>query len=251
MRKVVSISFLILVVTGCSVFRKNNRVTTEMALSENAALDVKKQNLTSDGFFIEKGEIEISSQDINEKFIFNVKFLKPDKYLISLKSRTGIEGARIYISGDSVLVNDRINKIFYIGSSLYLQRHFGFSLNSLPLIVGDIILDKNCEKELEKCLGNKFDLNCLVRGVRIDYIVDCRKRKVLSANQEFTTGQKGAEIKYDDFYNIGDRLIPGRTEIYQQQYNTTIKLRILKVEFPWKGSITFIPGRDYERMELL
>lgn len=73
----------------------------------------------------------------------------------------------------------------------------------------------------------------------------------MSAKQEFSSGQQGAEINYSDFYNIKDRLMPGKIEIHQNQFNTTIKIKILKVEFPWKGSINFIPGRDYEKIELL
>ena len=39
--------------------------------------------------------------------------------------------------------------------------------------------------------------------------------------------------------------------MHQNQTNTTIKIKILKIEIPWKGNIEFVPGRDYEKMELL
>ena len=71
-----------------------------------------------------------------------LKFEYPDKYLISIKSRTGIEGARIYISEDTILFNDRINKKMYYGSSLYLKRKYGLTTNFLPLIFGDIVSRK-------------------------------------------------------------------------------------------------------------
>lgn len=251
MQKIAGILIIGVLLVSCSVAKKGGKSEQVIPSTGNLAQDIKNQNITADGFFIQKGEIEIISKDINEKFVFTAKFEYPGRYLISLKSRTGIEGARIYISGDSVIANDRMNKTIYSGSSQYLQRNFGFSLNSIALIFGDIILNKECEKEITKCTGNELSLDCAVRGVRFEYKIDCRKKKLIAAEQEFSSGQKGAEISYSDFNNIKDRLIPEKIEVHQNQFNTTIKIKIVRVEFPWKGTINFIPGRDYEKIELL
>ena len=40
-------------------------------------------------FFIQKAEIEVINQDGKEKYLSTIKYEKPDKYLISIKSRTG------------------------------------------------------------------------------------------------------------------------------------------------------------------
>ena len=90
--------------------------------SSNVFESTKNQNITNNGFFIQKAEIEIVTGEGKEKYLASIKFEKPDKYLISVKSRTGIEGARIYISNDSILVNDRINKKLYSGNTFYLKR---------------------------------------------------------------------------------------------------------------------------------
>ena len=37
-----------------------------------------------------------------------IKYELPDKYLISIRSKAGIEAARIFITKDTVLINDRI-----------------------------------------------------------------------------------------------------------------------------------------------
>ena len=61
------------------------------------------QNITNTDFYIQKAEIEFTNKDNRQKFLCSIKYQRPDKYLISIKSRTGIEGARIYVSEDSII----------------------------------------------------------------------------------------------------------------------------------------------------
>ncbi len=254
MRKIILILILGTFIPGCSVTRNVSKVITESSkkyVSENVVESVKEQNITNDSFFIQKAEIEILTQNGKEKFLANIKFEKPDKFLISLKSRSGIEGTRIYISNDTVLVNDRINKKFYFATSFYIEKKYRFSLNCLPLIFGDMVIEKNCEDIVEKCSGNKLNINCMVKGVTFNYNIDCEKRKALLVNQMINFVQQGIRIKYESFLYVGNILIPKMVELEDSQYNTTIKIKILKVEFPWNGSIKFVPGKGYELIQLI
>ena len=58
----------------------------------------------------------------------------PDKFLISIKSHTGIEVARIFLTGDSIMINDRINKKLYYGSTSYLKNKYGLTTAVFPVI---------------------------------------------------------------------------------------------------------------------
>jgi hypothetical protein len=224
---------------------------SEIPVTGNILVDVKNQNLTNFDFFIQKGEVEYITDSGKDKYLFTVKFEKPGRYLVSIKNRTGIEGVRIFVSGDTLMANDRINKVLYSASSLYLQRNFGISQSLLPLIFGDIILDKNHENKSEKCIGNKVNFESRVKGQSLEFEIDCGKRKLIMAGQEGMNLQMVTEIKYDQFSNIGGISIPKYIEMHQNQTNTTIKIKILKIEIPWSGNIDFVPGRDYEKMELL
>jgi hypothetical protein len=254
LRKIILILIFGIFIGSCSVTKKIGKKVSgnsNKLLSGNFIESVKNQNLTDSSFFIQKVEIEVITDIGKEKFIGNVKFEYPDKYLISLKSRSGIEGARIFISKDTILVNDRINKKMYFGTAVYLKKNYGLTQSCLPLIFGDIVLDKNYEDDAEKCTEGKFNINCIVNGVKLNYDIDCQKRKVVLVNQMNNFVQQDIRIKYNNFFNIGDILIPKIVEIEDSQYNTNIKVRILKVEFPWKGTVKFIPGKGYELIELL
>ncbi len=254
MRKIAGIIFLGLVVTGCSVVRSSGKTLSDNPnnfIKGNVLGDTENQNITNSGFFIQKAEIEVLTSEGNNKFTANIKFEKPNKYLISLRSRTGIEGGRILISGDSIQMNDRINKKLYLGTSGYLIKKYGFSQSFLPIIFGDLILDKNCETGGERCMGDKLIFGCQLKGVLLNYVIDCKRGKVMSANQVNSYNQPGMNIKYKKFFNVSGILIPKIIEFNDSQYNIGVRIKIMKVQLPWTGNLNFIPGRGYELIELL
>jgi len=254
LRKIVILLILGIFIQGCSATKKRQNISSRnsnILLSGNVLESVKYQNITDNNIFIQKAEIELITENGSENFIGSIKYEKSGKYLISLRGRSGIEGARIYITEDSMLVNDRINKKLYFGSSIYLRKKYGLDQSFLPLIFGDIILDKECEVEPVKCLENLSELDCQVNGVILNYIIDCKKRKIILADQVINFVQQGVKLNYESFLNLGSILMPRNIEIENAQNDLIIKIRIIKVEYPWNGSIKFVPGKGYEIIELI
>jgi len=254
LRKVIIIILLSLFIGGCSVFRRSGKsIISDYANpgGNNIFEGTKIQNITNIGFFIQKAEVEIITDNGKEKYLASIKFVRPDRYLISVKSRTGIEGARIYLSNDSILVNDRINKKLYLGNIFYMKRKFGLTASFIPLIFGDVILDKNCENSSEKCEGNKIITECDVKGVILNYEIDCSKRKVVTTSQIDNFNKKVIKLKFGSFVRVGSNLIPKIIEFEDSEYNTVVKIKVIKVQLPWSGSIKFIPGKGYELIELV
>jgi hypothetical protein len=241
-------------IAGCSVIGKSGKsVPTDYANREsgNVLESTKDQNITNSNFFIQKAEIDIITEAGKEKYLASIKFERPDRYLISVKSRTGIEGARIYMSNDSILVNDRINKKLYSGNTFYLKRKFGLNSGFIPLIFGDVILDINWQDSNEKCEGNKILAECHVKGVVLNYEIDCNRRKVVKVRQTDNFDKNVFKVRFENFFNAGSNLIPKIIVFEDTQFNTIVKIKILKVELPWSGSIKFIPGKGYELIELV
>ncbi|MGC1390012.1 MAG: DUF4292 domain-containing protein [Bacteroidales bacterium] len=254
MRKIIVILILVAIATGCSITRNVSNINLERSnrlVSNNVVESVIEQNITNTGFFIQKAEIEFINEKGKEIFISSIKYEKPDKYLISLKSRSGIEGARIYISNDTILVNDRISKVLYYGTAYYLRTKYGFSQAVLPLVFGDIIIEKNCENNQIKCSEEKVNIRCGVKGLFLNYSIDCKKRKTILVDQMSNYVKQSINIKYEKFFNVGPILIPKMIEINDYEYNTTLRIKILKIESPWTGNIRFIPGKGYELIKLV
>lgn len=253
MRKIEVILVFLLIVTGCSVIKKGGNASKEIPndLSQDHLIkNTKEQNLTREGFYITKAEIVVSEQKSSQKLLANIKYQRPDKYLISIKSKTGIEAARIFISEDTILINDRINRNLYYGSTFYLSEKYGVTTSLLPLIFGDCIGISNKENNEPECIKGIVSLEGLINGIIIGYNIDCRKAKAIKAITQNSFGEKAIEISYGNFFKEKDILIPKQIEIKDIQRKNSIQIRIRKIKLRWTGLIEFIPGSRYDKIKL-
>ena len=245
---------MMILTPGCSVNRirgnRNYRVSNEIIIG-NIFENTKKQNITRNNIFIQKAEIEISNKEGTKRLLGTLKFEKPDKYLISIKSIAGIEAARIFISFDTILINDKISKKQYFGTPQYLKRKYGITTSVLPVILGDYINDDLSENRESKCLDGKLENEGIISGIRIKYIIDCKKGKSILASPENSSNEGSIEIQYSDFFEKGSIIIPGKIEIRDFTRATTIVIKIRKIESPWDGSIKFVQGNRYEIIKLI
>ena len=99
------------------------------------------------------------------------------------------------------------------------------------------------------CSDGKADLDCVVTGMKINYIIDCNIMKIVLARQEASLKNSYAEIEYRGFVRGGSGLIPSKIHINSGK--TVIDIKLGKVISPWEGSIDFIPGSRYDLIELL
>lgn len=254
MRKIDFILGLIFFGAACSVSRIDERRynASPEYMEEGKGLEgIKRQNLTANNFFIQKAEFKVISQEESINGLGSIKFEKPDKYLISLKSKGGIEVARIFISDDTILINDRINKKLYYGSPAYLKAKYGVTASVLPLLLGDYLNDDVYDNSKIKCLEGKFDIKGVINRVQVHYIIDCRSGKTLLALPEHNINGGKLQIRYSNFLRTGKAFTPWKIEVSDSLSKTTIEINIDKIESPWEGTIQFIPGSQYEQIHLL
>lgn len=254
MQKISSILFLVVIISGCSVLKKGSDKyagDSDNYLPVNNIQSTKSKNITANSFFIEKAEIEIVSPGLKEKFLGSIKFEKEGKYLISLKSLTGIEVARIFVSEDTLLANDRINRKLYYGYPDYFLRKYGIPEALLPVIFGDLVGDKIAGKDSSECIDGRLNQAYLIKGIRMLYVIDCKKNKIISAVPENSFRSESFRINYTKFTKRNELIFPVQIDITDTQRNTTIKIKIIKITSGLKDKIEFIPGNKYELIRLL
>jgi hypothetical protein len=241
---------LCIVSTACSVAKKNLQVEAITVPGEmNLIEEVKALNITNGDFNILKSEIKVSNDIESQKMICNIRYQKQGTYLISLKSQAGIEAARIFITKDTILINDRINKKIFYGDPDYLLEKYGITSDVLPVIIGDYISDVNSDEEI-KCLNGKTFIKKTEGDKEIVYTIDCKKKKITNVSSLDTEAHKGIVLRFDRFIEKDKILIPGNIEITDTNEETTILIRIEKVETELESDITFIPGKNYEKVLL-
>lgn len=247
MYKIVFISILVFGLgCSCTVLRNSEKAVAKLASKDSKDIlkIAKNQNITNSSFFIEKGKLFTSGKGGNIKLLFTMKYKQPGIYLISLKSWTGIEAFRIYISNDTVLINDRINKIVYSGKPYDFEKITGLPAGLLKVSVGDFFTGNKEGKFSERCIDNKVIVNDYFQGLVIRTIIDCYLGKANSITLTSGTPDGNINISYsknmNDYYKI-----PGRVELNDQKRNVKIVIKIVKVSVPWNGEIDFIPGKGF------
>ena len=242
---------MLIFINGCSALRRksNSNYPLEKELSGDSLIkEIEKQNLTNGSFFIQKAEIEISAVKESQKLLASIKYEFPAKYLISIRNRTGIEAARIFMNSDTVFINDRINRKLYHGYSEKVKTKFGISAKVLPVILGDLIYKKKINQEKIICKNGKAGLDYSINGLKIRYNIDCAKKKIIEAEQESDLINGNVAIEFENFKNYQNGFVPTKVGIKFRQLKVSIK--IIRIESPWNGSIEFIPGNKYDIIEL-
>ncbi len=213
--------------------------------------NVKLNNIYPGGLFIQRADIEADTKDGSNNFIVTLKRDSSQRYLISIRSKTGLEAARIFLSKDTILVNDRINRKLYYGSSDYLFRRFGIRFNLLPLLFGDFLSDGVIDDNSGNCKAGKLQVKCQVGGHKIQYMIDCKRLKVTNTYTEGNFGKVSLEMGFSKFLSMNNHEIAKNIVIKDIKSQSSIKVSIRKVILPWNGIIEFIPGNNYEHIELL
>lgn len=254
MQKITLIIVLLILFSGCSVIktgREEKQKASKVPGSERLIEFIREQNITEESFIIQRANIEIAGNEVNNKMIASVKFSKAEEFLISVRGKTGIEAARIFISPDTILINDRINRQQLIASPDYLKSKYGLSQEILPLLFGDFIDSRQTNKNLDECIDGMLYIDSFVEGIKIRYLIDCKIGKALAAIVESSLNDRGIEFHYKKFFKYNGKWIPGEIEVKNLLKETNIIISLDKITVPWEGIIEFIPGRKYEIIELL
>lgn len=243
---------LVVFISGCSGLRKVSGTKGSVGREVFFSLDsLSGNNLTDENFYIQKAELSVNTDFGRQKLATTIKFNYPDKYLVSIKIWTGMEVARAYITGDTVLINDRLNRITYYGKPEKISAKYGVPLEILPVVLGDyvsgITLNKN---ESITCQNGSSDISSVVKGSKINYYIDCEKGKILRAEREGNGGLVLNEIHFDKFITAGSKLTPSEIEVKDVKSGEVAGLKIEKILKPWDGEVEFIPGSNYDLIEL-
>jgi hypothetical protein len=254
LQKIVFILIFYLLTVSCSITRNSHIRKNEFSEgfeTENILESVRKENITNRSFFIQKAEIDIKSLSGRQRIIGSIKFDLEKRYLISIKSLSGIEAARILISNDTVLINDRLKRTLFSGSTSFLTNKYGIPITVIAGLLGDFIYGGTEEESRSNCRDGKLSINFIENEVNVKNLIDCTKKKVVLTVYEKRNEDGKKEISFDRFERSEDIVSPRRIE-YKDFYNhVTITILIKKFESPWDGIIEFIPGKNYKLIRLL
>jgi outer membrane biogenesis lipoprotein LolB len=251
MQRFIVFVLLIFLLSGCSVVRKKAIITQ---LSDDVYKDHlvngREINLTEYNFNIKKAAIEINTDEEKQKIIANLKYRKPGNYLLSVRNKTGIEAARIFINEDTILINDRINRKLFYGSTGFLKEKYGLTINAIPILLGDYIFEPRNDAGTDKCINGKLSFTELLDEKNIYGEIDCSNRKIISTFLYSGSGKEQIIIKYSNFSREKGITFPRNINLKDSTGNLSLSIEISEVELGVNDNINFIPGSGYERILL-
>ena len=249
-KEVIIIAAVIL--SGCSTMKKAVVNAPVKSSSDNLGLTDRtlKKNLTGRDFNIVKAEIEIVNNGESQKLVASVKYRKPGNYLVTIRNRTGIEAARVYITQDTVMINDRIYRKLYCGSNEYLLNKYGIATGSLPLVFGDYLEGLKEVEILKDCNNGVSEIQGYLENKELWYYLDCNKAKISGVTISEKTGTAGINMKFGEFRYADNITYPGQIIIEDILEKTQISIKIVSVDFTDNRQLEFIPGKNYERIIL-
>lgn len=245
------ILLFLVISSGCTsrLFISGETRNSEIYSPEELLSRTIKNNISLDSYLIGKGDILIQNGNTKSKFLFTGKFERPDKFLFSLKSFTGIEGARIYLTKDTILVNDRVNKRILYGKPDNIERMTGIPYNFFNMVFGDLIIQDEITGINMERVNKQLVIKQKSKNVSIRSVVETRISKVSSASLADQVRREEILLKYSKF-SKEMKHFPEIIEIQDKSRNIYAKIRLKKIEMHWDGKIEFVPGQGYTKEEI-
>ncbi|MFN8241976.1 MAG: DUF4292 domain-containing protein [Bacteroidales bacterium] len=247
MQKLIFYTLALLLLASCATTKKTSGGTEELNIHKRDSLLGKTllKNVSFDGYFIEKGRISSSGQEGRISLFFNMKCQAKGVYMISLRSFAGLEAFRVYIDKDTVLVNDRLNQVLLKGDPVDFEKITGLPFELLNIITGDFFPGKSLDEKSNGCRNGVTKYSGYLRGLLLDYEIDCNKSKVRSLKIGTGVGERNITLNYSGYRSMG-KMVPRKVNIVDELRRVKITLKIEKISNPWFGEINFTPGKGYK-----
>jgi len=242
------IIIIVITVSSCRSLRLYETGTESGTVEINAEKIVERvrlNNIIAGPLAINKIIINYEQEGESRRFRANLKYNGSDSILISIRTFAGIEAARVLIEKDTVRISDKINKIYYLGSTEHLGEKYGIKFDFIDLFFGDIG-NIDIRKRRLKCEEGLVKIQENVPGRTIEYTIDCNVSKIIAI--EGTIGYEGEKIRgiFDEFRSEDGLLYPGKISWHLNGEETVIYIEMQNLKRSNSSNIIFRVGSDYK-----
>jgi hypothetical protein len=241
------------ILVSCSATRKARNAGSNTGgeiIAENSLESVIRNNLSNNDFNIQKAEITVIQDNISVRFIADIKFKKPDSLLITVKSKTGIEAGRAFITRDTLIIKDRINKKLLVGKPETLGTKYGIDPLFIFAVLGDIVIEEKDRAGLMECIKGEFRKEFNIHGRNVEYVIDCERKKLKQTYFEGDINTGNVTIGLSNIVNSGSIKYPERVEINDDLKSLEIIMEIKKIVSPWLGKIGSVAMQGYKVIKI-
>jgi len=254
LQKIIPILFILAIgFSACSTSRKTGKTgsgTTLDATAGNRLETIISNNLSNNDFYIRRADIRVRQENVTINLNASIKFRRPDSLMISVRSGIGVEAGKGFLTGDTVIVNDRFNRKLMVGDPEEIKSKYGIDPALVYVILGDLIVGKDDYRSLLNCQKGEFRRQYIVEGRNVEYTVDCQRKKVKKVYLEGDVRTGNITILLSGIVKDGNITYPEKIAINDDLKELDIEIEIRRIESPWSGSIGTVGGQGYRVVKI-
>lgn len=249
MHKVVSALALIILISSCSTVSRLNTVSDNASERSDILKLILNNNLSNNNFQIQKIELKVNLKGQEDKFLANLKYAQNGDLLISIRNFTGIEGLRILLRGDSIKINDRLNKRFYYGNAQYLIGNYGIRKEMITIILGDLFVNQ-ANLTRTNCTDNLISIKSIYKNYELRYNASCNGKKIINADISDSRGAIKIVGSFGKFRSDGIFKFPGVGNFEMAPKGLSVSYKIKNIQ-AFDGVVSdMAEGKNYEKILL-
>ncbi len=249
--KIVAVSLLIIVATGCTATKKKRSGETKVPPSErnfnNVINNARAYNITDDGLVLKKGRITLTGTDIEGEFGVTARLNNKGDLIASVKGPMGIEVLRILSVGNDVCGISKLNRTVYIGKKDDLMKKHGLPGDFLRIIFGDVpdVYYEASDSVTKDAMILKDENEAFVREISI-----CMEEmKVCSEDIYSFASKQKVSLSFNNFIAETGRKYASEIEIIGKGGSFHVKLDIEEMIPGYTGEIVFnVPSYKRENL---
>jgi len=117
-------------------------------------------------------------------------------------------------------------------------------------LFGDFIIEEKDQKRIIKCQNGFYRDSFIINERKVDYTVDCRRKKISGAYFEGSLTTGNINLIYRNFKSMDGIMVPREIELQEDLSEIMINVKVDNIEIGWSGKIEFIPGSGFEMINL-
>ncbi len=210
-----------------------------VATTASACKKIPASELNYD-FFEAKGKLRYQEEGEDRRVNLNVRMQRDSVIWISLRGGPGIEGARLLIGTDSLLMLNRLNKEYYAYSYPDLSEAINFDVNVdifQSIMVGNPIVLSDTADIITTREGSFRIATQFYQNLQIQSKILRENRKVKEMLITDLGNNNRLVIKYNEFKPFNNKYIPYKVEIAldyadESKTDTQFELNYNRIDIP-------------------